>query len=338
MVSLDRVPGTANLYLGGLFSLRRKEALEQANITHVLSVLRLPLDEELFAKYKHHVVEVDDVDDENLLEHFAATNAFIQDGLDGGGGVLVHCAMGKSRSTTCIIAYLMHKDRNLTPQEALSRLRQVRSICEPNDGFMEQLELYHQMHCPENIDDEPAYQRWLYRREVEMSVACGSAPDNIRFQDEATNAEHDRPGLELRCRKCRRKLATSQHLVPHTPKSDPSDSQQQAYAPISTLSPPSSAPSSPQQCAHLFLDPLSWMRPELERGALDGRLECPKCKTNVGKYAWQGMRCSCGAWVVPGISLGRAKIDEVRPRTTATATATTMRAVGLGGARGGGNL
>ena len=111
--------------------------------------------------------------------------------------------MGKSRSTTCIIAYLMHKDRNLTPQEALSRLRQVRSICEPNDGFMEQLELYHQMHCPENIDDEPAYQRWLYRREVEMSVACGSAPDNIRFQDEATNAEHDRPGLELRCRKCR---------------------------------------------------------------------------------------------------------------------------------------
>ena len=73
-----------------LFSLRRKEALEQANITHVLSVLRLPLDEELFAKYKHHVVEVDDVDDENLLEHFAATNAFIQDGLDGGGGVLVH--------------------------------------------------------------------------------------------------------------------------------------------------------------------------------------------------------------------------------------------------------
>ena len=75
---------------GSIFSLRRKEALEQANITHVLSVLRLPLDEALFAKYKHLVVEVDDVDDENLLEHFAATNAFIQDGLDGGGGVLVH--------------------------------------------------------------------------------------------------------------------------------------------------------------------------------------------------------------------------------------------------------
>src|ERR1700761_2887725 len=67
-------------------------------------------------------------------------------------------------------------------------------------------------------------------------------------------------------------------------------------------------------CAHYFLDPLSWMRPELEKGQLDGRLECPKCKTNVGKYAWQGMQCSCGEWVVPGISLTRARIDEVKSR------------------------
>lgn len=60
-------------------------------------MLRLPLDEALFAKYKHLVVEVDDVDDENLLEHFAATNAFIQEGLDGGGGVLVHWSVRDGR-------------------------------------------------------------------------------------------------------------------------------------------------------------------------------------------------------------------------------------------------
>lgn len=52
------------------------------------------------------------------------------------------------------------------------------------------------------------------------------------------------------------------------------------------------------------------MRPELEQGKLDGRLECPKCSTNVGKYAWQGMRCSCGEWVVPGISLAKGRLDE----------------------------
>ena len=61
------------------------------------------------------------------------------------------------------------------------------------------------------------------------------------------------------------------------------------------------------------------MRPELEQGKLDGRLECPnaRCGTNVGKYAWQGMRCSCGKWVVPGISLARGRVDEVKSRTGA---------------------
>lgn len=54
------------------------------------------------------------------------------------------------------------------------------------------------------------------------------------------------------------------------------------------------------------------MRPELEQGKLEGRLECPKCHTNVGKYAWQGMQCSCGDWVVPAISLSKGRIDEAR--------------------------
>jgi dual specificity phosphatase 12 len=73
-----------------MFTLRRRDALENANITHVLSVLRLPLEPHLFSLYTHKVVEVDDVEDENLLEHFPATCKFIQEGIDSGGGVLVH--------------------------------------------------------------------------------------------------------------------------------------------------------------------------------------------------------------------------------------------------------
>jgi len=73
-------------------------------------------------------------------------------------------------------------------------------------------------------------------------------------------------------------------------------------------------PRAASACAHYFLDPLSWMRQELEQGKLDGRFECPKCRTNVGKYAWQGMQCSCGDWIVPGISLAKGRVDEVRAR------------------------
>ncbi|KXS95241.1 hypothetical protein AC579_879 [Pseudocercospora musae] len=91
MALLDRVQADLDFYIGGLFTLRRRDALQDAGITHVLSVLKFKPDEKQFRPFTHKVVQVDDVDDENLLQHFEATNNFIQHGLDAGGGVLVHC-------------------------------------------------------------------------------------------------------------------------------------------------------------------------------------------------------------------------------------------------------
>lgn len=111
--------------------------------------------------------------------------------------------MGKSRSATAVCAYLMQR-YGVTPDEALSQIRESRPLCEPNEGFWKQLELYHQMATPDNVEETPAYQRWLYQREVELSRACGQAPEaeKIRFED-----EHVQDGasadFELRCRKCR---------------------------------------------------------------------------------------------------------------------------------------
>ncbi|RMX84158.1 hypothetical protein D0869_04773 [Hortaea werneckii] len=179
-------------------------------------------------------------------------------------------AMGKSRSATVVCAYLMRR-YGITADQALSQIREARSLCEPNEGFWKQLELYHAMATPANVEETPAYQRWLYQREVELSRACGQAPEaeKIRFED-----EH------------------AQYLIEHAGKQN-----------------------GPTACAHYFLDPLSWMRPELEQGKLDGRLECPKCNTNVGKYAWQGMQCSCSEWIVPGISLAKGRVDEMKSKS-----------------------
>ena len=233
--------------------------------------------------------------------------------------------MGKSRSATLVIAYLISQDADITPIKALESIRTVRSIAEPNDGFMEQLWLYHRMGAPVDIDAEPAYQRWLFERSVKDSVDCGQAPDNIRFEDEAHPKEAKGSKLEVRCRKCRRNLATSAYIASHEPKAASATQDSLVAAakrPISEARPQadgSLASAAPNQCAHLFLDPLSWMRIELEKGNLDGRLECPKCGTNVGKYAWQGMKCSCGAWVTPAISLSRSRVDEIRTRSLASA-------------------
>lgn len=92
---------------------------------------------------------------------------------------------------------------HISVSEALSQLRQARPIVEPNEGFMKQLELYHQMQTPDNVEDTPAYQRWVYQREIELSRAVGQAPEaeKIRFEDE--HATHQNASFELRCRKCR---------------------------------------------------------------------------------------------------------------------------------------
>jgi len=92
---------------------------------------------------------------------------------------------------------------NITPSEALAHVRQARPIVEPNEGFMKQLELYGEMQMPENVEDTPAYQRWVYEREIELSRACGQAPEaeKIRFEDE--HVSDGAASFEMRCRKCR---------------------------------------------------------------------------------------------------------------------------------------
>lgn len=131
-----------------------------------------------------------------------ATTTFQNQSLQHANHVLHPSAMGKSRSATCVIAYLMQK-HNITPSEALSHIRQARSICEPNDGFMAQLELYGRMNAPQGVEESPAYQRWVYLREVELSRACSQAPEaeKIRFEDEHVAGQS--ADFELRCRKCR---------------------------------------------------------------------------------------------------------------------------------------
>ncbi|KAI4125388.1 MAG: hypothetical protein LQ338_004281 [Usnochroma carphineum] len=250
--------------------------------------------------------------------------------------------MGKSRSATLVIAHhLSTHPTSSDPASALMLLRQARPMAEPNPGFMDQLHLYHRMRCPADIASHPLYQRWCYKREVQRSRERKEAVSSefIVFEDEAaaapagemsspssslekprwdiaegrsqgqdggndegkqedTSGEKEGGGEEeeeYRCRRCRTQLGRSGYRIPHTP---PRGNKANNHNP---------------QCAHLFLQPLSWMREVLSQGNLEGRLECPnvRCRQNVGKYGWQGMKCSCGEWVVPGISLGRGKVDVV---------------------------
>lgn len=100
-----------------------------------------------------------DLVDENIIQYFPETYEFIKNALAGKGRVLVHCQAGVSRSPTIVAAYIM-REKQLSAQQALDIIKLRRSFIEPNRGFMEQLDLYHELRY--NVDQtEAAYRRFL---------------------------------------------------------------------------------------------------------------------------------------------------------------------------------
>ena len=82
----------------------------------------------------YKVINVLDNSSQSLLRHFPAAIAFIKDAVKRGGGVLVHCYAGVSRSATCVIAYLM-QEREMTFEDAFTFASKHRPVIFPNMGF-----------------------------------------------------------------------------------------------------------------------------------------------------------------------------------------------------------
>ena len=105
-----------------------------------------------------------DVDHQNIIQHFDESNEFIQQAYKAGGKILIHCQAGVSRSATILAACLM-KSKKIKRDEALEIIKRKRACIAPNDGFMEQLDLYYDL----NFDVDATHVE--YRRFLVASMA-----------------------------------------------------------------------------------------------------------------------------------------------------------------------
>ncbi|KAJ7912969.1 protein-tyrosine phosphatase-like protein, partial [Mycena leptocephala] len=93
------------LYLSDIHTAKSPEVRSRLGITHVLSVTPPIVPTLTTLESNHLLIELPDREFENLLIHLPKTSKWIDDALEGGGKVLVHCNEGASRSVTVVCAY-----------------------------------------------------------------------------------------------------------------------------------------------------------------------------------------------------------------------------------------
>ncbi|KFP08602.1 Dual specificity phosphatase DUPD1, partial [Calypte anna] len=133
-----------NLYIGDEKTALDRYSLEKAGFTHILNAAHGERNVNTGPEYyqdmpvEYHGVEADDLPTFDLSQFFYSASEFIDNALqDERNKVLVHCAMGRSRSATLVLAYLMIY-KNMSVVDAIEQVSRHRCIL-PNRGFLKQL-------------------------------------------------------------------------------------------------------------------------------------------------------------------------------------------------------
>ncbi|KZV87390.1 phosphatases II [Exidia glandulosa HHB12029] len=132
-----------HVYLSDLGTAQCRATLVSLGITHVVSVMpgNVDIPYDLFAKTMQ--VPIADMPFADLLPHLEHTSKFIQEALASSPNarVLVHCAKGRSRSSSVVAAFLI-ASRGCNVAQAIEFIQSRRRIAMPNFGFVLQLEEY----------------------------------------------------------------------------------------------------------------------------------------------------------------------------------------------------
>ncbi|PSR98626.1 Inactive dual specificity protein phosphatase-like [Actinidia chinensis var. chinensis] len=113
-----------------------------------------------------------------------------------------------------------------------------------------------------------------------------------------------KPQMIYRCKKCRRIVASQEHVVPHE-----RGEGQKCFKWRKRTGNHREADKEPPECSSIFVEPMKWME-SVHEGSVEEKIQCMGCKARLGSFNWAGMQCNCGAWVNPAFQLHKNRIDE----------------------------
>lgn len=148
-VIIERVGDLGGLYLGGFRCVMDlppsvKSVVNTAQGLEIFGPKYINRKQEIVASGAVDFLELDwtDTSGQNILLDLEKGILFIERARLKGHDVLVHCAQGKSRSGSLVIAYCLVKFESLNFAEVLAYVKTKRSMVEPNEGFMLQLKAF----------------------------------------------------------------------------------------------------------------------------------------------------------------------------------------------------
>jgi hypothetical protein len=134
------------IYIGSLYDYKDPVKLLQLGITHILDVSGesyIPSNiDDIKKTFKYVKISMQDTPDFPIHNFFDITVKLLDEVYNTKGKVLVNCHMGKSRSVTIVLNYIMLR-YGLSLDNAIAFVKYKRNVIAPNPGFIKQLQLYH---------------------------------------------------------------------------------------------------------------------------------------------------------------------------------------------------
>uniref|UniRef100_A0A914VRB8 Uncharacterized protein n=1 Tax=Plectus sambesii TaxID=2011161 RepID=A0A914VRB8_9BILA len=128
------------LYLGGQDPAHDADLLSSKSITHIVN-LATNVDNHFPSRFVYMKIDIYDLPSCDIACFIPDCLSFIRAAILKGGRVFCHCNAGVSRSASMVIAYLMRYE-GLRYSVAHERVKSIRAVIRPNEGFVRQLKTY----------------------------------------------------------------------------------------------------------------------------------------------------------------------------------------------------
>ena len=139
------------LYLGSYQNACNSKDLKDLKISYILNCA-VECQNKNFPDITYFQAKIHDLPNFNISIFFQKTNNFINKAKISGKNILIHCQLGISRSTTCLIAYMI-KFMGYSTASAIQFIKNKRPHIMPNFGFLQQLKNYEEKIKFEKNDD-----------------------------------------------------------------------------------------------------------------------------------------------------------------------------------------